>query len=92
MEKMKTVCRNPWCKAHFYYTENDMIVLTDNRSSKIDVLLEEVEKVPPTTCPKCKSFDTELSGGVEWNNKEYEGGRFDGMPHQMKYKVTNYKL
>jgi hypothetical protein len=92
MEKMKTVCRNPWCKAHFYYTEDDMVVITDNRSSKIDVVLEEVEKVPPANCPKCKSFDTELSGGVEWNTKEYEGGRFDGMPHQMKYKVTNYKL
>ena len=53
---------------------------------------EEVQKSPPSTCPKCKSFDTELSGGIEWKDKEYEGSRFDGMPHQMKYKVTNYKL
>ena len=30
--------------------------------------------------------------GVEWKDKEYEGSRFDGMPHQMKYKVTNFKL
>jgi hypothetical protein len=93
MDKMKTVCRNPWCKAHFYYTEDDMIILTDNsRPSKIDVILEKVEKSPPSNCPKCRSFNTELSGGVEWKDKTYEGSRFDGMPHQIKYKVTNYKL
>ena len=92
MEKMKTVCRSPWCKATFFYTEEDMIVLTDKRSSKIDEILEEVEKAPPTHCNKCRSFDTELSGGVEWKDREYEGSRFDGMPHQIRYKVTNYKL
>ncbi len=94
MEQMKTVCRNPWCKAPFFYKESDMVYLkSDNRTSKIDsVLNEEVEKVPPTKCPKCKSFETELSGGVDWKDKEYEGSRFDGMPHQLKYKVTNYKL
>jgi hypothetical protein len=93
MEQMRTVCTNPWCKAPFFYKESDMIPLkNDKRTSKIDDLLDEVEKVPPTQCFKCKSFDTELSGGVEWKNKEYEGSRFDGMPHQLKYKVTNYKL
>jgi Zn finger protein HypA/HybF involved in hydrogenase expression len=94
MEQMKTVCRNPWCKGTFFYKEVDMVpVITDKRTSKIDNLLEEeVKKVPPSICPKCKSFDTELSGGVEWKTKEYEGSRFDGMPHQLKYKVTNYKL
>jgi len=92
MEKMKTICRSPWCKATFFYTEEDMIVVTDKRSSKIDAILEEVEKSPPTHCNKCRSFDNELSGGVEWRDKEYEGSRFDGMPHQIRYKVTNYKL
>ena len=85
MEKMKTVCRSPWCKATFFYTENDMTIVEEKKD-------EEVQKSPPSTCPKCKSFDTELSGGIEWKDKEYEGSRFDGMPHQMKYKVTNYKL
>jgi hypothetical protein len=80
MEQMKTVCRSPWCKATFFYKESDMITVG------------ETEKLPPSICPKCKSFDTELSGGVEWKDKEYEGSRFDGMPHQLKYKVTNYKL
>lgn len=90
---MKTVCRSPWCKGTFFYTEDDMMVVSDDsRSSKIDGVLGEVQKLPPSTCPKCKSFNTELSGGVEWSDKEYEGSRFDGTPHQMKYKVTNYKL
>jgi hypothetical protein len=94
MEQMKTVCRNPWCKATFIYKEIDMIpVNTDNRTSKIDnILEEEVQKLPPSICPKCKSFDSELSGGVEWKDKEYEGSRFDGSPHQFRYKVTNFKL
>jgi len=93
MEQMKTVCKNPWCKATFFYKESDMITLkNDNRTSKIDNLLDEAEKTPPTQCFKCKSFDTDLSGGVEWKDKEYEGSRFDGSAHQIKYKVTNYKL
>jgi hypothetical protein len=93
MEQLKSVCKNPWCKATFFYTEEDMIVVSDNsRSSKIDGVLGEVQKNPPSQCNKCRSFNSELSGGVEWSDKEYEGSRFDGMPHQMKYKVTNYKL
>jgi hypothetical protein len=48
-------------------------------------------KFPPRTCPKCRSFDTELSGGVTWTDKEYEGDRFDGLPHEIKYKVTNFR-
>jgi hypothetical protein len=49
------------------------------------------KKIYPSVCKKCKSFDTELSGGVEWKDKEYEGDIWDG-PHQIKYKVTNFKL
>jgi len=93
MEKMKKVCSNPWCKAHFYYTEDDMVeVKNDHRISKIDNVLREVQKIAPSECPKCRSFATELSGGVEWKDKEYEGPRFDGTPHEFRYKVTNYKL
>lgn len=93
MEELKSVCTNPWCKATFVYKESDMIPLeTDRRGSNIDNILDEVQMVPPPVCNKCKSFDTELSGGVTWNTKEYEGPRFDNMPHQIKYKVTNYKL
>jgi hypothetical protein len=79
MEKFLAVCKSPWCKAHFEYTQNDILIVDEN-------------ELVPTTCPKCKSFDTELSGGVTWTDKEYEGGRFDGTPHEIKYKVTNFRL
>jgi hypothetical protein len=32
-----------------------------------------------------------MSSGIEWKDKTYEGGRFDGMSHQISYKVTNFK-
>ena len=41
----------------------------------------------PGQCNKCISFDTELSGGVTWTNKKYEGSRFDGMPHPISINV-----
>lgn len=43
----------------------------------------------PEVCPKCQSFDSELSGGVTWKEKQYEGSRWDG-PHQMSYKIKKY--
>lgn len=75
----KSVCINPWCKAHFLYKDKD---------------IQEVDgkKVAPTQCNKCKSFDSDLSGGITWEDKEYEGSRNDGMSHQISYKVTNFKL
>ncbi len=78
MEELKTVCKNPWCKGTFFYKEEEMTVVGD-------------EKFPPKHCKKCQSFEKDLSGGIEWKDKEYEGDRFDGMPHQIRYKVTNYK-
>lgn len=44
----------------------------------------------PSECPKCRSFDKDLSGGVTWTEKKYEGDRFDGMPHPIKVNVKNY--
>jgi len=55
MKKLSTVCRNPWCKAPFFYTEDQMV---DNRVPKI--------------CNKCGNFDNEVSGGVEWNDVDYD--------------------
>jgi len=49
---------------------------------------EDVEEIP-IICPKCKSFETELSGGVTWKDKTYEGSRWDG-PHQISYKIKKY--
>jgi hypothetical protein len=79
MEIFNSICQNPWCKGQYSYTENDFVKTEDG--------LE-----PPKQCKKCKSFATELSGGVEWKDKTYEGDRWDNnRPHQITYKVTNYK-
>jgi len=78
MENLSTVCRNPWCKATFFYTENDMID-------------EGESKVPPQVCKKCNSFNSELSGGVEWIDREYPKDYPNMRYHQIKYKVTNYR-
>lgn len=82
MEQLKTVCRNPWCKATFFYKESDMIP-SDNINESGEVI-----KVAPSECPKCKSFNEELSAGVAWSEKKYEGSRNDGVAHPMAYKVT----
>ena len=79
MEEFMSVCSNPWCKSTFTYTESDFIK-------------SEGDLIHPKQCKKCRSFCNEMSGGVEWKDKTYEGSRFDGMPHQISYKVTNFKL
>lgn len=90
MEQLISFCRNPWCKVRFTYTESEMIsVKTDPRAKSND---GEQEKLPPRECPKCRSFNNELSGGVEWKDKSYEGDRYDDRPHQIKYKVTNFRI
>lgn len=93
MEELKSVCKNPWCKGTFVYKESDMVPVEQNikKSNFVDNS-EKVEKVAPSICPKCKSLETEMSGGIEWKTKEFEGSRFDGLPHEVRYKVTNYKL
>lgn len=77
-EILKTVCQNPWCKSTFCYTEEDM--------TEIDGV-----KIPPKMCKMCQSFDTELSGGITWSDKKYDGDLDDKLPHQIIYKVTNYR-
>lgn len=52
---------------------------------------EEESEGHTSICNKCKSFDTECSGGIEQSTKEYEGSRFDKTPHQLKITVTNWK-
>jgi len=78
MEERRSVCKNPWCKATFIFTENDMEIVEGCKSD-------------PIQCKKCKSFSKDLSGGVEWKEKEYEGSRYDGLAHETKYKVSRYK-
>lgn len=78
METFFKICENPWCKGGFNYTSNDIQVI-------------DGEEVRPKQCPKCISFSTELSGGVTWTDKNYEGSIYDDGPHQIKYRVTNFK-
>lgn len=78
METFNSVCSNPWCKAHFSYTELNFIKTDDGM-------------IHPKQCQKCRSFDKELSGGVEWKDRTYEGS-IDTGAHEIKYKVTNYRL
>ncbi len=67
-EEKKAICKNPWCKATFFYNEESA----------------------PEFCKKCESFNNELSGGVSWTTKNYEGSRYDGMPHLTSIKVNKY--
>jgi hypothetical protein len=77
MKELTAVCKNPWCKATFTYTENDIVE-------------KDGKKIRPTICHKCHSFDCELSGGVSWEERTYEGDPWQGA-HSVKYKVTTYK-
>ena len=79
MEQQKKICSNPWCKGTFFFTEQDFVEV-------------DGELLPPTQCKKCLSFSNELSGGVEWVDKKYEGSRDDGTSHSFRYKVTNFRL
>lgn len=71
------VCRNPWCKAQFRFDDKD---------------LKEVDgkKVYPKQCNKCKSFNDDLSGGVTWEDKKYEGDPWKG-EQEIKYNIKNYR-
>lgn len=74
---MKLVCKNPWCKAQFTCDEVD---------------IKEVDGVKkyPSQCKKCKSFNDELSAGVSWEERKYEGNPWSGT-QRIKYNITNYK-
>ena len=54
--------------------------------STFEYKTEEIPKI----CPKCNSFDKELSGGVSWVDKTYEGSRFDGTPHQISINIKKF--
>lgn len=44
----------------------------------------------PLYCKKCNSFNNDLSGGVSWSDRVYDGPRFDGVPHMININVKNY--
>lgn len=78
MELLSKICENPWCKAKFTYTEQDIHMV-------------DGEEVRPKQCPKCISFSNDLSGGVTWTDKNYEGTIYDDGPHQIRYRITNFR-
>ena len=45
----------------------------------------------PKTCPKCDSFNYELSDGVESKDIQYDGLRYDGKAHETSFKFSKYK-
>ena len=57
MEVFRSVCKNPWCKAQFTFTELNFIV--DENGNKSE----------PTECRNC----IENSQSVTWTDKKYEG-------------------
>lgn len=73
------ICKNPWCKAKFYFNEDELV----NLEGKLEI---------PKECKKCLSFNNELSSGVTWQDREYEGERYTNETHQIRYKITNFKL
>ena len=72
---MTKSCSNFWCKVRY------------------DVSNRDFENYPEfySVCPKCRSFDTDLSGGVTNNGiREYAGDRFEG-EKDTEITVREYK-
>ena len=80
---MQRICSNPWCKGTFNYTEEDFITTYDEDNNEI--------KKEPKVCPKCRSFDTELSDGVTWKDKTYTDSYGFNKPMPFSYKITNFR-
>jgi hypothetical protein len=74
--KKRLVCNNPWCKAPFYY-DIDKAIEKDGKS------------VFPKECSKCKSFNSQTSGGITWEDREYEDEPKGGGQEEIRYTETN---
>lgn len=73
---------------------NDSIndLLNDIKSNrKKEKEVEQKKQDIPKTCPKCRSFDNELSGGVSWQEKKYSGPRQDGKAHGVGFRFSEYR-
>lgn len=81
MATYSRICVNPWCKGSYEY--NDEIVIVDEEDNN--------ELAKHKQCPKCLSFSNDLSGGVTWVDKKYEGGYYDDGPHEIRYRITNFR-
>lgn len=70
----KSVCSKPWCKATFLVYEQNVTRTEDGGI------------IYPQICPKCRAQE----GSVTWEEKRYEGDRWDGTPHEFSYKIKKY--
>lgn len=73
-QNRKSVCSNVWCKCTFIVPEEDVTTLEDGTESL------------PRFCRKCVAQEDIVS----WEDKRYEGERWDGTPHQFTYKINKY--
>lgn len=70
-EMISRTCANFWCKGSY-------TISTDDLKKNFTFY---------STCPKCRSFNTELSGGVTNNGQKiYSGDRFDNTEHEVTIK------
>lgn len=49
-------------------------------------VVNDLEDEIPQVCPKCQSFDNELSGGVSWSDRKYDDPK-DYSPHPTKINI-----
>lgn len=47
---------------------------------------EDEDSVVPRFCPKCESQEE----FTVWEDKTYDGDRWDGTPHQFSYKIKKF--
>jgi hypothetical protein len=68
------VCSSPWCKATFEVHPHEV------------VKSESGDEIYPSKCMGCRGNDK----FVTWEDKSYEGDRWDGTPHEFMYKIRKY--
>jgi hypothetical protein len=68
------ICSKPFCKAPFTVVETELVLESDGNY------------VIPQFCPKCVAQDEMIS----WEDKRYEGDRWDGTPHEFSYKIKKF--
>jgi hypothetical protein len=54
--------------------------------NKSDIKIVDDVEVWPNFCPGCRMQE----GSVNWEEKTYEGERWEGTPHEFRYKINKY--
>jgi hypothetical protein len=53
---------------------------------KSDIQIVDDVEIWPSFCPGCRMQESTIT----WEEKVYEGDRWDGTPHEFKYKINKY--